>query len=113
MSAVSIDRLVSSQVIFREVNERIRELAEQFHLNSGAAFICECSSGTCVEAIALDFEEYEAIRSSPSLFLIAPGHETPQVETVVETNDRYSLVENIRKLELVTDSYRPIAERRG
>ena len=110
---VSIDRLVRHQVIFREVNERIRELAEHFDLKSGAAFICECSNERCVESIPLDFGEYKAIRSSPTLFLITPGHETVEVENVVETNDRYALVEKIRKVELVTESYQPIAERQA
>jgi hypothetical protein len=104
---LSIDRLVRNQVIFREVNERIRELAEHFDLESGAAFICECSDESCVASIALDFDEYKAIRSSPTLFLVAPGHETLQVENVVETNDRYALVEKVRKVQLVTESYQP------
>ena len=113
MSAVSIDRLVRNQVIFREVNERIREVAEQFDVKSGVAFICECSNERCAASIELDLDEYDTIRSSPTLFLIAPGHETLKVENVVETNDRYALVEKIRKVELVTKSYQPIAERQG
>jgi hypothetical protein len=107
---VSIDRLVRNQAIFREVNERIHELAEQFDLES-AIFICECSTKDCGEFIALELDEYKAIRSSPTLFVVAPGHETLKVENVVETNDRYAVVEMIRKLELVTESYQPITER--
>ena len=110
MSAVPIDLLVGNQVIFREVNQRIRELADRFDLKSGAAFICECSSERCVESIALDFDEYKAIRSSPTLFVVVPGHEKLQVENVVETNDRYAVVEMTRKVELVTESYQPITE---
>ena len=113
VSAVSIDRLVRNQVIFREVNERIRELADHFESNTGVTFICECSNEDCVEFIDLELDDYKAIRSSPTLFLIAPGHETRKVENVVETNDRYALVEKIRKVELVTKSYQPITERRA
>ena len=110
---LSVDRLVSSQVIFREVNERICELAERFDLPSGAAFICECSSGTCVEAIALDLDEYKAIRSSSTRFLVAPGHETLKVENIVERSRRYILVEKIRKLERVSESLQSITERQA
>ena len=109
----AIERLVRNQVIFREVNQRIRELAEQFELKSGAAFICECSDEKCVESIELDFDEYKAIRSSPTLFLIAPGHETLKVENVVETNGRYALVEKIRKVELVIESHQPTTDRQA
>lgn len=111
--SVSIDRLVRNQVIFREVNERIRELAEHFESKSGVTFICECSKEDCLEFIALDLDEYEAIRSSSMLFVVAPGHETLKVERVVETKDRYALVEKIRKVELVTESHQPIAERQS
>ena len=112
MSAVPIDRLVGNHLIFREVNERIRELAERFALES-AVFLCECSTKDCGEFIALDFDQYKAIRSLPTLFVVAPGHETPQVENVVETNDRYALVENTRRLELVTETHQPITERQS
>ena len=116
--SVSIDRPVGNHLIFRElnerifreVNERIRELAEQFDLKS-AVFLCECGTENCGEFIALDFDQYKAIRSLPTLFVVAPGHETPKVEKVVETNDRYTLVENTRRLELVTESHQPVAER--
>ena len=111
--SVSIDRLVRNQLIFREVNERIREVAEHFESASGVAFICECSNQHCTESIELDLGEYKAIRSSPTLFLIALGHETLKVENVVDTNDRFALVEKIRMVELVTESHQPITERQA
>lgn len=107
---VSIDRLVRNQVIFREVNERIRELAGHFESKSEVAFICECSNEACVELIALDLDEYGAIRSSPTWFVVVPGHETLKVEKVVEKNDRYALVEKIRKVELVAGPQQPGTE---
>lgn len=108
--SVSIDRLVRNQLILGEVNERIHELAEQFDLES-AVFICECSTEDCGEFIALELDEYKAIRSSPTLFVVVPGHETLQVENVVETNDRYALIEKIRRVALVTESHQPMIER--
>ena len=44
-------------------------------------------------------------------FVSVPGHETIQVEDVVETNDRYALVEKIRRVALVTESHQPMIER--
>ena len=107
---VSIDRMVRDQLIVGEVNERIHELAEQCDLKS-AIFICECRTEDCGECMALELDEYKAIRSSPTRFVVAPGHETLKAENVVETNDRYAVVEMIRRLELVTESYQPIIER--
>lgn len=109
---VTIHRLVRNQLLYHEVNERIREIAERVDSETEFAFICECSREDCLESIELDLDEYKAIRSSPALFLIAPGHEL-KVENVVETNDRYALVGPTRKLELVTDSYQPLTELRA
>jgi hypothetical protein len=112
--SVSIDRLVRNQLVFREVNERIREVTEHFDaLESGVDFICECSRKDCMESITLELGEYKAIRSSPTLFVITAGHETPLVENLVEKNERYALVEKIREVELVTESHHPLTERRA
>ena len=101
-------------MIFREVNERIREVAEHFDSEVSAVdFICECSRQDCADSLSLELDEYRAIRSSRTLFVIAPGHETLKVEVVVETNDRYVLVEKIREVRLVAESHQPIAEARG
>ena len=37
-------------------------------------------------------DEYRAVRSEPELFAIALGHELPDVEDVVRTNERFSVV---------------------
>ena len=39
--------------------------------------------------------EYEAVRSEPSHFAVAPGHEEPTVERVVGRTDRYLVVEKV------------------
>ena len=110
---VTLDRLVCNQLLYHEVNERVRELAEHVAWKAEFRFVCECSRADCMETIELDLDEYKAIRSSPTLFVVAPGHETGKVENVVETNDRYALVQNVRKLELVTESHQSITELRA
>lgn len=49
--------------LFREVNQRVRELADAF-VSDGAEveFVCECGDLRCTETVALTFEEYEAAR---------------------------------------------------
>jgi hypothetical protein len=89
--AESLQQLARNQALFREVNERLSELAEA-SVDFQAAFVCECSRVECATSIALDRDEYEAVRSGPTLFVIAPGHETPG-EAVIEENDRFVLVE--------------------
>ena len=100
MVAVSLEQLVRNQVLLREVNERIAEVACGWTGNP-PEFVCECSHDDCAEMVALTLPEYERIRSSPNLFMIAPGHETPGVDRVVEARHRSNLVEKTKHVELV------------
>jgi hypothetical protein len=91
MTTLSLDRLARNQVLFREVNERVNEVADDSAVR--AEYVCECSREDCIETIELDREEYEGIRSSPNLFVITPGHEVAELDRVVTENDRFTLVE--------------------
>ena len=103
--SVSLERLVRNQLVFREVNDRIREVTQGLGIPDPIDFICECSREDCTETVALAVEEYDGVRSSPTLFVIVPGHETPQVEQVVDANERFSLVEKIKHADKVIDAY--------
>jgi hypothetical protein len=99
----SLERLARNQVVFREVNERVRELLEAW--NGPAEFLCECSNDGCKETLTLHPQEYEEVRAHPNLFVILPGHETPEVERVVLRNGRFMLVAKVVEADyaVVTD----------
>jgi hypothetical protein len=85
-----------TRALFREVNERIHELAAVWR--SGAdekrPFVCECGNPECVQEIVLTGVEYEQIRARGNRFAIAVGHENPETETVVEEDERFAVVES-------------------
>jgi hypothetical protein len=89
-------RAAKNQTMFRKLNERLEESSEA----SGLAMLpgqwmCECVNDTCVERIAMSVEEYEAVRKSGAHFVVASSdeHFWPDVERVLEHNDRYWVVE--------------------
>jgi hypothetical protein len=84
------DRIAKNEVIFREVNERVREVMPSD--NGGIDFLCECGYEDCVEQITLTTQEYEHVRDDPVQFFVKPGHAIPDVEEVMEENDRFLLV---------------------
>lgn len=88
-----LHRLVRSQIIFREVNERLRETVGDF--DGPLEFLCECSADNCIETVALDLKGYERVRAHPNLFLVTSGHEVLEVDRVVDQGDGYLLVEKI------------------
>ena len=87
------ERIGLNEAVFREVNERIEALAETFDLGSQPLdLICECGDASCVERIQMTHPEYEQLRSNPHHFAIAPGHDIPDVETVVARHEGYEVV---------------------
>jgi hypothetical protein len=87
------ERVGRNESFFREVNERVRDVNEAFSgLTGRGDFVCECGDGGCVEGITLTMDEYHEVRSEPELFAIALGHELTDVEDVVRTNDRFTVV---------------------
>jgi hypothetical protein len=85
------------QALFREVNERLEELATTFQDVAGSTtvFACECADLMCVEQIDLTVGEYEAVRSHPNQFFVLPGHVDAEVENVVRENERFVVVAKI------------------
>ena len=87
------ERVGRNEAFFRQVNERVRDVNEAFSdLTGRGDFVCECGDASCVEGITLTMDEYRAVRSEPELFAIALGHELPDVEDVVRTNERFTVV---------------------
>jgi len=91
------ERIGLNEVVFREVNERIENLAETFDLNTQALdLICECGNGSCRERLTMTRAEYEELRSDPHQFAVHPGHEYPDVESVVARLKGYDIVSKNR-----------------
>jgi hypothetical protein len=81
------------QLLFRDVNERIKEIAESFDRGAEIEILCECGLSGCTERFKLPVVEYERLRLFPTRFAISPGHEIPSGERIVEENERYIVVE--------------------
>ena len=91
-------RLARNEVMFRSINDRIRELALRFEQigEKGLSFICECADETCVERIELTTTQYDDVRAIPARFVVALGHEaTPLVERVVFRSSDFAVVRKI------------------
>jgi len=81
-----------NQALFREVNERIEQLAMGSD-GGHDSYICECGNPQCAEPMKLTPAEYESLRKHANRFAVLPDHVNPAVETLVEQRGRYSVVE--------------------
>lgn len=86
-------RLAENETIFRSVNERIEQLAAPQGSDSHVfEFLCECSNLDCTLRLPLTLAEYEALRADPVVFVVAPGHDLPEIEEVVQRTPTYQIV---------------------
>ena len=85
-------RIGLNEAVFREINERIEELAAGFKVGEGLDLICECGDASCVSRIKMGNKEYEALRSDATTFAVVSGHEIPDVEEIVERHKTYDVV---------------------
>ena len=88
-------RIGMNEALFREVNERLEELAQGFAHPEALDLICECGNASCASRIEMDRDEYEHVRSDSATFAIVKGHEIPDVEEIVEQRKRYDVVRKI------------------
>jgi hypothetical protein len=88
------ERIGRNEALFREVNERLQEIGTSFNLvGETADFVCECGDLTCAEPIRMTLADYEGVRAKPNRFFVVPGHDIPDVESVVERHERWEIVE--------------------
>lgn len=86
-------RIANNESRFREINERLRvDLRALPDDDAPVEFVCECGRSDCAQPVPLTLSEYEAVRAGPLDFAIVPGHESPDVEDVVDVNDRFARV---------------------
>jgi hypothetical protein len=98
------DRRAENQALFRDINERVSRMRDHAGDSGQAAgeggrapielleFLCECARHDCLEKLQMSLAEYERVRSTPTDFVVAPGHQVADIERVVSANDRFTVV---------------------
>lgn len=99
-------RIAENESFFRQLNEHVAAGA-QIGDNVLHGFLCECGDEDCVDAISLTRTEYNAVRASPTYFVIVPGHELPEIERELMRNTRYAVIEKIGAAAAVAEESDP------
>jgi hypothetical protein len=106
---ISSERAARNQSLYRSINEKILELNQAFAETGieDSEWLCECADTDCAVRVAATLPEYEAVRSNPRTFIISPGHLYPQVERVLNQNDRFMTVEKIDNAGQIAEALDP------
>lgn len=104
------------QVLFRDLNEEIRRIADSFDADAALELCCECELG-CFARLSVSHQQYEAVRRFPTRFLVLADHVSPE-ERVVEvlSGTDSVVVEKIgagARTAILGDSRKRVADGRG
>jgi hypothetical protein len=81
----SVERAAENEARFREANEQIQERVLELGVREQPApYLCECDDRGCTTIVLLTAAEYEDVRSESRRFVVAPGHQTPDVRVLTE-----------------------------
>jgi hypothetical protein len=84
------ERVARTEEFFKRVNDTMRN-----ELGDGDGnFLCECGNIACTEKLALNAEDLRLLHSIEGYFAVLPGHQIPEIETLVKENGRYAIVHN-------------------
>ena len=86
-------RAGAGEATMRDVNESIERGRWPGDEDTPVGFRCDCARVGRNRLVELTVRQYEHIRSHPRRFVVVPGHELPDVETVVATRPGYVIVE--------------------
>jgi hypothetical protein len=99
-----VERLAANEVRFREINEAAQPQRES---QGSGRFVCECADRSCTVWIEMPLSEYSAVRQHPRWFIVAPAHEVPDIETIIERHEGYFVIEKPEEVRHVTGGDEP------
>ena len=95
MTDLRNERLVQNEKRLKRANELVDARREDELRGRKELFLCECSNNDCTSTLQLRWDEYRDVRRNANRYVIRPGHETADVDRVLEQHDGYVLVEKI------------------
>jgi hypothetical protein len=99
------ERVARNEAMYRTVNREIEYAAQQ--QGDGPTdeleLVCECGQPECTATLTLTIAEYDEIHRERDRFAVAPGHENPELEHVVERTDGYVVVDKFGEAEDVAE----------
>jgi hypothetical protein len=86
-------RVGENEALYRAINEKIEDLNRSFGgLTGSMTVVCECATLECAEQIEVDVATYERVRADPTLFIVLPGHQLPDIESIEEEHEGFFII---------------------
>ena len=86
-------RAMRNSLLFREVNERIRDVSVAWVEGEPQELLCECRDANCIATIAVLRADFQAVQDTPGRFLLSAHHANEVGTRVLARWDGYVTVE--------------------
>ncbi len=93
MDRATQQQTARNESVFRDVNQAIERGHWPGEEDAPITFCCECGRLGCSQMLELTVGGYRRVRENKRRFIVAPGHEIPDVERVVDRTESYFVVE--------------------
>jgi hypothetical protein len=87
------EEVARNEILFREVNERIVEVADAERPEDDVIVLCECGQPDCLLQLDVPVLTYREVRDHEARFLVHPEHVEREIEHVVLGEPGYLIVE--------------------
>jgi hypothetical protein len=100
-----LERIAKNEVVFRATNRELE--AAQQEVGGGTdqplEVLCECGRPSCSGIVTLTVGEFERVHSHDDRFVVLRGHESPEIERVVEEHGDYLVVDKFGEAEEIAE----------
>lgn len=112
MPSENTERIAWNESRFRAYNERVNaeDPALAAESDRDLRILCECGRSNCAVVLLLRARTYEEVRGSSRRFIVAPDHDAPSTERVVERAEAFMVVEKHADVSGIVESTDPRRE---
>src|ERR1044072_554964 len=95
------ERIAKNEAVFRAANREIEKADEEAGTGRDEPIevLCECGRRGCGGGITLTVAEYDGVHSQADRFVVLRGHESTEIEKVVEERTGYLVVDKFGEAE--------------
>ena len=99
------ERIAKNETVFRAANREIEHGGEEEGGGPDRVIevLCECGREGCSGVITLTVADYDGVHTQRDRFVVVPGHETTEIENVVEERDGYFVVDKFGEAEDIVE----------
>jgi Tfp pilus assembly protein PilX len=99
------ERISKNETVMRAANRELQHAEEEVSNGSATRLevLCECGRDDCDGVLTITLGEFEEVHSQGDRFVVLYGHNTPDIETVVEEREGYLVVDKFGEAEEIAE----------